>query len=38
VWKGGFDGIQELLHQKCPIGEETNVQRALNSYLNGLHY
>jgi len=38
VWKGGFDGIQELLHQKCPIGEETNVQHALNSYLNGLRY
>ncbi len=38
VWKGGFDGIQELLHQKCPIGEEMNVQHALNTYLNGLHY
>ena len=38
IWRGGFDRIQEVLYQKVPKGQEENVERALNTYLNGLYY
>ena len=38
VWRENFYGIQELLYQKCPQGQEERVERALNTYLNGLYY
>ena len=37
-WRSDFNGIQEMLYQKVPRGREQDVERAINTYLNGLHY